>query len=297
MATSWGRYYISNDRFGRCGDERLSPDVRVQNCVRSIKNSMLTDYGVNYTLGELAAALLDESDFKNAITVYDRAVKATSKSDQAYFRFLRGMTYLRWGKADIASEEFTKLLHDTDSPYGYAGLAEVATDQGNYKQAIELFNRAYNANTANYGIEMERATAYAAMGDYDAAMKDDMDVASYYPLWFWPLSNRCWDRATSDRELDAALADCNRALDNLPDNPDTLDARGLVRFRQGRFDDAIADYNAALSHNPKMASALFMRGVTELRKGEKEKGEADVQQAEAIYPLIGSRYAIYGISP
>ncbi|MGN6149625.1 MAG: caspase family protein, partial [Rhizomicrobium sp.] len=63
------------------------------------------------------------------------------------------------------------------------------------------------------------------------------------------------------------------------------------------FDDAIADYNAALSHNPKMASALFMRGVTELRKGEKEKGEADVRQAEAIYPLIGSRYAIYGISP
>ena len=297
MATSWGRFYISNDRFGRCGDERLSPDIRAQNCVRSIKNTMLTDYGVNYTLGGLADAFLDESDYKSAIVVYDKAIKATRHSDQTVFRYLRGMSYLRWGKQDVASEEFAKIVQEANNSYGYVGLAEVAADRGDYKQAIELFDRAYNANTANYDIELQRAAVYTAMGDYDKAMKDDSDIAGYYPNFFYPFANRCWDRAVSNRDLDSALSDCNHALDILPDDPDTLDSRGMVRFRQGRLDDALADYNAALSHNPRMASALFMRGIVELRKGDAEKGEADIQQANNVYPLIGAKFAIYGIAP
>ena len=297
MATSWGRFYISNDRFGRCGDERLAPDIRAQNCVRSIKNTMLTDYGVIYTLGALADAFLDESDYKSAIVVYDKAVKATTSSDQITFRFLRGMAQLRSGNSAAAAEEFTKILQDTGSQYGFVGLAEVAADRGDYKKAVELIDKAYDMNTANYDIQIQRAVIYAAMGDYDDAMKDDTGVAQYYPNFYYPFANRCWDRATSDRDLDAAIADCNHALDILPDEPNALDDRGLVRFRQGRWDDAIADYNAALSHNPRMASSLFMRGVIELRKGDAAKGNADIQNAEAIYPRIGQQFAVYGIAP
>jgi tetratricopeptide (TPR) repeat protein len=297
LAAMRGDEYISNDKYGRCMDDRLSPDIRIAECLKSFHGPKLTDYGAYAMLDGLGLAYMDESDYSDAITVFTDAVKTLGSPDHDFFRYRRGMAYLEWGKPDEATNEFTALAQDANSPYAYAGLASVATDQGNYADAIKFYNRALAINDSIYWIQSRRGAAYALMGDYGKAMADDNARVSNDPRSSFAYSNRCWDRAVSNRDLDGALEDCDHALDILPDDPDALDSRGLVHFRQGHLDDAIADYDAALSHNPKLASSLFMRGIVEIRKGDAAKGNADVQRAYAIYPRVGQQFAVFGIAP
>lgn len=296
-AANWGSYYIYNDQFGRCGDGRLTPDTRVAECIHGLKFAGLSSYGMTTLLDGLANAFLDKSDYANAIAVYDKAVKTTTNNDQAFQRYLRARAYLNWGKTDVAYDEFTKLLQDSGSTYAYAGVADVAADRGQYGDALKYYGIAITKLDTYAYYLIGRASVFARMGEYENAMKDDDTAVGDDSNSEWPYRSRCWHRAISNRDLDAALADCNRSLEILPDYFDTLDTRGLVRFRQGRWDDAIADYDAALRHDPQSASALFMRGIAEMRKGDHSKGQADIAQAEAIYPRISAQYAVYGIAP
>ena len=56
-------------------------------------------------------------------------------------------------------------------------------------------------------------------------------------------------------QLDQALADSNESL-RLKGDPYTLDSRGLVYLKLGRFDPAIADYTAVLKQVPDFADSL-----------------------------------------
>ena len=47
-----------------------------------------------------------------------------------------------------------------------------------------------------------------------------------------PSAGRCWARALTGRDLDKALADCDRALRLAPKTPEFLDSRGLVHLRR-----------------------------------------------------------------
>lgn len=109
------------------------------------------------------------------------------------------------------------------------------------------------------------------------------------------LNERCWARALANIALDRALADCNRAIRDSGAQPDLLDSRGLVYFRQGKYPLAISDYNAGLKVEPKMAWSLFMRGQADIALGQTAAGKADQAAAQAIQPDIADEVARYGI--
>lgn len=71
--------------------------------------------------------------------------------------------------------------------------------------------------------------------------------------------------AAWNKDLDAALEDCNGALSIKPDDAYLLDSRGLVYFRKGDCAKAIAEYDAALKIDPKNADSLYVRGIAKLR--------------------------------
>jgi tetratricopeptide (TPR) repeat protein/predicted aspartyl protease len=157
---------------------------------------------------------------------------------------------------------------------------------------------------------------YGRMGEYTAALDQIDQWLSYHRLTddqAAGLNARCWLRATANRDLPAALDDCNRALalrpyvsDALetrtreplgPQNPEILDSRGLVYLRLGRLKDAKRDYDAALHIDPNLATSLFGRGLAELRLGEKAQGEADLAAAEKLDDGIAKRFAGMGLAP
>ena len=53
--------------------------------------------------------------------------------------------------------------------------------------------------------------------------------------------------------MQAALEDCNKALQSEPTDAATYDSRGLTYMKMGQFDTAIDDYNSALRFEPTLA--------------------------------------------
>jgi tetratricopeptide (TPR) repeat protein len=110
------------------------------------------------------------------------------------------------------------------------------------------------------------------------------------------LGARCYARAAWGRELDTALADCDRALKS-DNNSGLMTYRGLVLLRMGRLDEAIKQYSVAIKLQPRAAQALYGRGVAELKKGSKAEGDADLAAAQAIAPALPQLFKRIGLAP
>ncbi|MGN8545249.1 tetratricopeptide repeat protein [Bradyrhizobium sp. 13971] len=95
--------------------------------------------------------------------------------------------------------------------------------------------------------------------------------------------------------MQAALEDCNKALQSGPANAATYDSRGLIYLKTGELGAAIADYSSALRIDPKLASALYGRGLAKLKQGDKAGGNIDMAAAKAIQGSIGDDFTRYGV--
>jgi tetratricopeptide (TPR) repeat protein len=111
------------------------------------------------------------------------------------------------------------------------------------------------------------------------------------------LTGRCWARATANRDLALARADCTASLRIDPNDADTINSRGFVYLRLGLLDEAIDEYDAALDIEPKLAASLYGRGLAKRQKGDKAGGDADIVAARAINAGIAAEFAKYGVVP
>ena len=107
------------------------------------------------------------------------------------------------------------------------------------------------------------------------------------------LPKRRWARAIAG-QLEGGLADCNESLRLKPD-PNTLDSRGLVYLKSGKFDAAIADYDGALKENPKMSGSLYGRGIAKQKKGDNAGAATDISAAKELRPNVAELFAKYGV--
>lgn len=165
------------------------------------------------------------------------------------------------------------------------------------------------------GARLTLGSLYGKLGDYSDAIAQVEQWLSLHPTpsdQAVGLNERCWLRATADRDLRGALADCNRALDLRPygpqtlesrirarlgpDNPDILDSRGLVYLRLGSPRDAVRDYDSALQVSPNRATSLYGRGLAELRLGEKAAAQNDLAAAEKVDAGIARTFANMGLA-
>lgn len=106
-------------------------------------------------------------------------------------------------------------------------------------------------------------------------------------------------QAGANIDLGRALADCNRALANLPSSAHgaVLSNRSVVYLRLGQFDSTIADATASIQLRPQSPYPYYVRGLAELHKGLPAQGRADLAAAERLQPDIVRHYAVMGLSP
>jgi len=169
-------------------------------------------------------------------------------------------------------------------------------DVGEYSRAVADFGRALRLDPRLASAYVERGIAHFERGAYDVAVRDYDAALAIDPRAAFAnerrqqalagrvdrfesnlalldeallrdpinpslLNNRCWLRVTNDRDLDAALADCNAAIRINPRNAAALDSRGLVHLKRGEFAEAVTDYEAALVIEPGRGHYLYGRGV------------------------------------
>jgi tetratricopeptide (TPR) repeat protein len=224
-------------------------------------------------LSNLAAALAATGDYDAALADIDQAI-ATEPTGRHYAS--RGLRHQEKGQYDMA-------------------LAD-------YAQAMKLDPSPANAPFYLRG----RSQVYLYQKDFDRALAD-MDAALVpAPHNSFLLASRCEARGLANRDLDAAMTDCQAALAADPDTAEPLDHLGFIWFRKGEFDKAIAQYDLALAAKPldpltyfppDPAQTLYRRGLAKLAKGDAEGGKADIAQALTRNPHAADEMAHFGIQP
>lgn len=266
-------------------------------------------------------ALASMREFTQALADLTHACALAPRDAESHFD--RGKIYAEEGQLKSALDDFNMAItlqpDDIDARLARAELLQShpeidpATGGTQVKSDLDSISR-----LAPVGADVRRTLSalYGKAGDYAAAIGQIDQWLSQHPLkgeQFHGLNDRCRLRATSNRDLQEALDDCNHALNIRvfvslrngdlvstrlsPDNPAVLDSRGLVYIRLGNFKDAIRDYDSALQASPKMPTSLYGRGLAELRLGEKPQGEADLAAAEKLDSGIAKRFAAMGLTP
>jgi tetratricopeptide (TPR) repeat protein len=209
----------------------------------------------------------------------------------------RGYAYDAKGDFDRAIADFTKAIEinpkDADA-YKNRGYAYDA--KGDFDRAIADFTKAIEINPKDADAYNNRGSVYETKGDFDRAIADFMKAIEIDPKDADAYINRCWLRATANRDLTLAFADCDTGLRLAPNDANGLDSRAFLYLRLGRLDEAIADYDAALKTNPRLASSLYGRGLAKQKKGDQAGGDTDVAAARAIQADIADQYAKYGMN-
>jgi tetratricopeptide (TPR) repeat protein len=100
------------------------------------------------------------------------------------------------------------------------------------------------------------------------------------------------------KRYEEALADYNRSLELRPDDPDTLNNRGNALHHLNRYDEALTEYNRALELRPDHPDTLNNRGITLNNLKRYDEALADYNRALELRPddpsTLNSRGINYG---
>jgi tetratricopeptide (TPR) repeat protein/predicted aspartyl protease len=233
-----------------------------------------------------------------ALADYDKAIELEPSSTD--YLLQRAELQVRREKPDLARADLDRLLKlKPDHLLALELRGRVLLDLHQPDAARADLDAAWKAGAGDPDLGLRIAELYEEKDQFQ-------DAVSSFDRWLGEhahdkrealaLNGRCWTRALWNRDLDRALADCNRAVDLDPFTYDSRDSRALVWLRMNQPARAIGDYNAVLNRTGKNAWSLYGRGVAELRKGDAARGQADIAAADKLEPKVTERARALGIT-
>lgn len=239
-------------------------------------------------------------------------------NETAWLYFSRGSDYLMQGKDQMALSDLNEAIKEAPAfidaylnraqVYRRAGQQQLAKADLDTVIAIPTsttYTEVNNgdSNSIRYRItpsdtaRMSRAEIEIDLGDIAGAVAD-IDVAKRRaPRNPIAESVSCWVHALKGDQLDTALADCDDALDETPDDEDFLYRRGIAHYRMGDFSAAVNDLDRSLKIDSENGRARYVRGLAKAKSGDAAGGKADTDAAIAAAPRVGTFFAQYGVAP
>jgi tetratricopeptide (TPR) repeat protein len=224
------------------------------------------------------------------VMLFSAALEATAARADARLdcQMLRGDAAIQ--ACDLAISQFPA---DAEA---YKNRGDSYLAKGDFDGVIDDYTKAIEINPKDADAYNNRGYAYETKDDFDRAAADFTKAIEVNPKDADAYINRCWLRATANRDLTLAFADCDTGLRLAPNDANGLDSLGFLYLRLGRLDEAIDDYNAALKTNPRLADSMYGRGLCKRKKGDQAGGNADIAAAKAIQADIAAEYAKYGMN-
>ncbi len=237
-----------------CASDDTADDQRVAACTTIIESGSLDPKELAEAYRGRASALQGKEDFDRALADANQAVALDPSSAMAFFR--RGDIYKATDHVDSALQDFnTAIQLDPNVPVYFIDRSNVYVDKRDYAHALS---------------------------DIAEALRLDPSDAGEAIL------NRC-DILARKGEFDAALADCQKGLQQHPNDPYAVGGLGFVYYQMGKYDEAIANYTSALGFSDldpyDKAYLLYGRGLAKLKKGDKS-GEADLTEAKGLSKTV-----------
>ena len=227
----------------------------------------------------------------------DEALKALDGAlrikPEAYVYINRSEVRPRSDRAGKLADLDQSLKLDPTNPDALADKAALLVAAGDYKQAVDLYDRAVRDAPDNSNLRVLRASALYRSGRTTeaekalAAFAGGAKTADDY-------NSLCWGKATGGILLESALADCRRAVRLAPDSNSKLDSLGFVLLRLGKFDESIDAYTRAIGKK-NQAMSLMGRAIAYARSGDRTHADADRAEALKLDADVELRFADYGI--
>lgn len=267
-----------------------------------------------YLLGE---AYRLSGQYGEAAKAYDQSLQANAGFAPAYLGRALNQWAMDPGQVDqIRSDLEAALTYDPHLPETLTQLGRLDLETGNPESALERFNAAESQNLAFPVTYYNRARAYLALGDVDAALVD-AERASQSDLTMVPAyltlgealqaNNRLVDsvvpleiyiryaqsvdpavylkitrayRAAGNYQ--AALESVTKVLEQVPDSLEAIVERGYIYLESGEGQKALEDFDAVLAADPNSFDAGIARARALILLGAYSDA---VQQLDQTEPL------------
>lgn len=237
-----------------------------------------------------------ETPARSVIIVCSRVIGSGQLEghDLAHAHYARAQAHMRDRSAELALSDIERAVEiEPDDVFWLVARAVINGSSGKLDRALEDLQKADQMKPndplvlGNLAIAMETVDPEQALAFADRAIVLDPDARA--------LGQRCWMRAILQRDLELAIADCDRALALEYEPGNTLNSRGLVYFRLGQSEKSISDYNRSEALLPGMASTHYVRGLAKRQLGDLAGSEADIAKGIELEPGIVQRFSGYGV--
>lgn len=227
-----------------------------------------------------------EQDFRKSIALHP--------TDAAYLA--RAAARPAWDRAGREADLIAARRANPRSTRALLALTAFLRDVKRYSDAVKELSSALQVRVDYPTFRAERGTDEALLGQADLAA-EDLAAARAKARGPEDHNQICWRQAVAGVFLTEALADCDTALAEIPENPEYLDSRGMVLLRLGRFGESITSYSAALRKRSDFPFSLYGRAMAEIRRGDTKAAAADTARATFMDRGVADRFAAYGVRP
>jgi tetratricopeptide (TPR) repeat protein len=205
------------------------------------------------------------------------------------FSLVLGNVAVRAGKYDLALAAFQKVLDNIDKRTKAAGevylrVGETYRRKGDPNSSIAALEQARTLLPDNPMVHNTLAITLADAGRkeqarmaYEAALKLDANNAA---AW----NNLAFLMAEQGVDLDAALANAQRALRLLPDSTDVADTVGWVYLKKNMADEAGKIFHDLILKEPLRATFHYHMAMAMQQKGQNPAAMEELQAALKCKP-------------
>ena len=292
-----------------------SPDERIEACRLLLRGSEQAQFPSEISalprpsqqaeiLNNLGVAYLQSGHFDDAVRIFGEGIRLAQTVDGPGHTTLEFMLRGNRAVAFRVSKQWDRALEDNDVMVRVQPNAEHFADRcltrfnwgqqldlalADCSEAVRLEPNNEKALQVRGALRLSQKDYAGALADYDALLRAHPSPEN--------LNGRCWTRAVWGQQLDLALADCNSAVRERPEDARKLDSRAFVNFRLGIYPNAVADCAHALAIVSNKPTSLYVCGLAKLRMGDTDGGSADIAAAKKLDPKIADTYAGYGVKP
>lgn len=152
-----------------------------------------------------------------------------------------------------------------------------------YKDALELYDKALVADKKNMVAYFGRAKTKVEIKDNPGALSDLNRVIKADTLNSEALVLR-GNIYSSQKKYALALKDLNKAINIDPEQELGYIGRGQTYYYKNKMDSAIADYSKAIDINPKNTATYHKRSECYNKQGKNELAQQDMEKIVELNP-------------
>lgn len=190
----------------------------------------------------------------------------------------------------ILSELLSRLPEDGMARRYRARLYAENTD---YLKALLDYNALCDKGLVAADVYLERGNVYLSLGENAQAVNDFSSAVALQPHDVSAIGNLALAYYRIGK-LTAALESAEKALRIDPDEPHSLNVKGLALHDSGRYRDAIGVFSKGLKSHPNFTDLLINRASSHLALSEPRKAMNDAHKATELSPNAARARCAFG---